>query len=106
MNSNASDNPAIIQHIKALNAELERACEAYYRMAQPIMSDAEYDKKEKTLRDLVKASPWLAEFAPVLATVGSDLASSTRVRHSRPMLSIENKYDKQEIVDWFKQVSE
>lgn len=104
MNSTA-DNPAVIQHIKSLNAELERARDAYYRAAQPIMPDAEYDKKEKNLRALVKASPWLAEYAPVLTTVGSDLtASAGRVRHTRPMLSIENKYDKKEIVDFQREV--
>jgi len=103
--TNSIDNPAVIARIRQLNTELELAREAYYKSATPIMSDAEYDKKEKNLRDIVKSSPWLAEFAPVLTTVGNDLMPAAgRIRHSRPMLSIENKYEKSEIDDFQKNV--
>jgi DNA ligase (NAD+) len=83
-----------------LNALLVKARDAYYKKAAPIMTDAEYDAKEKELADIVAANPSLAEFAPVLTTVGSDLVTG-RVKHIRPMLSIENKYDKDEIVTFF-----
>jgi DNA ligase (NAD+) len=94
------DNPIVTEQIKKLNARLEAARDAYYKEAQPIMPDAEYDVLERQLRNLVQASPWLAEHAPVLRTVGSDVTSTGRVRHSRPMLSIENQYTYEDVLAW------
>ena len=85
-----------------LNDHLTKARDAYYKQGSPIMPDAEYDALEKKLADLVRDNPALAEFAPVLVTVGSDIKSGQRVKHIRPMLSIENKYDKNEIVEFFR----
>ena len=102
---NGFDNPIVTEQIKKLNARLEAARDAYYKMAQPIMPDAEYDTLEKQLRALVQASPWLAEYASVLHTVGSDLNPNTgRVRHSRPMLSIENQYTFEDVLAWYDKV--
>ena len=80
------------EQIKKANAVLEQARDAYYKKASPLMSDAEYDSLEKQLRDLVATVPHLAEYAPVLKTVGSDLTAQGRVKHAVPMRSIENQY--------------
>jgi len=68
------------------------------------MSDAEYDAQEKELADIISANPQLKVFAPVLHTVGSDVTASGRVKHSRPMLSIENKYTVDDFVEWAKKI--
>lgn len=88
------------QQIRDLTDRLQQAQDAYYRLNAPVMPDAEYDAKERQLRDLVAAEPQYAPIAaPVLERVGSDLQGK-RIRHSRPMLSIENKYVESELVDW------
>ena len=90
-----------IVRVRELNAALERAREAYYQQASPIMSDAEYDHLEKELRDLCGTDRKLLSLAPVLAFVGSDLTDkSTRIKHKISMLSIENLYEEEEVVDW------
>jgi DNA ligase (NAD+) len=89
------------QQIVDLNARLREASEAYYKKNQPITPDADFDALERQLRDLVERHPEFAEYAPMLSSVGSDL-SGGRIPHARPMLSIENKYDKNEIVEFFR----
>src|SRR5271157_2725892 len=88
--------------IKQLNKTLEEARDAYYQKAAPIMSDADYDEGEKLLRKYVAEAPHLAEYAPVLKTVGSDLTAQGRVRHTVPMLSIENQYTFEDVLAWCK----
>ncbi len=93
--------------IRELNRQIEEARKAYYVDAQPIMSDAEYDLLERQLGAAVTSAPEFRHLATAIKTVGSDLTPvSGRVKHSQPMLSIENKYDKREIVEWFNTLSE
>jgi DNA ligase (NAD+) len=104
--------------IVALNQLLTNARQAYYVAGEPIMSDAEFDTKEAELRGLITAHPDYAPLATVLNTVGSDLETSengendsdletsengSRVQHIQPMLSIENNYSKEDVVEWCRQ---
>ena len=43
--------------IIAVNQELLDARHAYYVLAQPIMTDAEYDAKEKDLKQMIQIMP-------------------------------------------------
>ena len=96
-----ADNPTTLLAVQQYNGKLEAARDAYYKKAAPIMTDAEYDAMEKHLKDIIARAPKLAKYATVLTTVGSDLTSGGRVKHNRPMLSIENKYEKSEINDFY-----
>src|SRR5580658_9797996 len=98
-----ADNPTTLLAVQQYNRKLEEARDAYYKKAAPIMTDAEYDAMEKHLKSIIARAPKLAYAATVLSTVGSDLRAnaSGRVRHIRPMLSIENKYTKDEITEFF-----
>ena len=79
--------------IVAVNDELLRARHAYYVLSQPIMTDAVFDAKEKDLRAMVSQLPQFADLATALVTVGDDtVEASGRIRHSSPMLSLENQY--------------
>lgn len=103
---------------KDLNGKLENARCAYYTLADPIMTDAEYDTLEAQLRGMVQANPKLASVSTVLTEVGSDITpsvdisvatsakSSGRVKHIRPMLSIENQYSKDDIKNFYTNLPE
>ncbi len=95
-----ADNPNTEALIRSLNGQVLEAQKAYYSGA-PIMEDDEYDVLEARLKSVVKTSPWLANLATALQRPGDAPTASGRVRHIRPMLSIENKYDKSEITDFF-----
>ena len=90
------------QQIIDMNARLLKASEAYYKKNQPIMSDAEFDKLERQLKQLVAENPEFKALATILASVGTDLtANGGRIPHARPMLSIENQYQKEDVVAFF-----
>ena len=58
------------------NNELVNARHAYYALARPIMTDAEYDRLERQLYNMVKGLPQFKSLATVLTTVGSDLVNT------------------------------
>jgi DNA ligase (NAD+) len=108
--------------IEELNATLLRARNAYAAGA-PLMSDAKFDRLERTLASLVRQHPDEAGKATVLTTVGSDLtappvqsnqAAATqappisapgRIPHKYPMRSIQNFYSVAEVVAWYQKVA-
>ena len=75
--------------IETLNSQLIDAQVAYYA-GDPILSDGEYDALEAQLISLVNANSNFANLATVLTRVGDSKNSLTRIKHDRPMLSIEN----------------
>jgi DNA ligase (NAD+) len=95
-----ADNPNTEAIIRSLNKQVLAAQAAYYS-GEPILSDAEYDALEARLKGIVQSSPWLANLATSLQKPGDAPTASGRVKHIRPMLSIENKYTKPEITDFF-----
>ncbi len=92
------DNEKIRQEIQQLRRELQRHNDLYYRHASPVISDQEYDALERRLRELEHAHPELAADDSPTARVGADSDSRfPSLPHSRPMLSLANSYDPQEV---------
>jgi DNA ligase (NAD+) len=93
------------EHVEELRAELRRHEHLYYVMDAPVISDAEYDA-------LINELKWLEEEYPELLTpdspsqrVGGKPAEGfKKVRHSRPMLSLDNAYSEEELADWDRRV--
>ncbi len=77
-----------------LEKRVLEAQKAYYA-GDPIMPDAEYDVLEAQLRAVAPNSK-------VLQKVGTD--GSGRIKHDRPMLSIENMYTEAEVLAWVAQL--
>ena len=86
-----------IDQIKELTAELLYHCHLYYDMDAPTISDAEYDKKFDTLKQLEdEVNFWLAN-SPTRKVQGQVLDSFQKVTHSKPMLSAAKTKDVNEI---------
>lgn len=86
-----------IEHIKELTAELLHHCHLYYDMDAPEISDAEYDKKFDSLKQLEdEANFWLAN-SPTRRVQGQILDGFQKVAHSKPMLSAAKTKDINEI---------
>jgi DNA ligase (NAD+) len=79
-----------------LAARIRAADEAYYVADAPVMSDAAYDALVAELRALEAADPSLATVTSPIAAPGGRAAFSP-VRHRRPMLSLANSYDADEL---------
>ncbi len=89
------------QEIEALRAELERHNRLYYLEAQPEISDYEFDQKLRRLQELEAAHPELHDpNSPSQRVGGAAIDEFRTVLHDPPMLSIENAYSREELLEW------
>ncbi len=89
----------------ARSAELRRAIDdanrAYYVDDAPTISDAEYDRLFRELRELETAHPELITPDSPTRRVGAEPASAlAKFSHQRPMLSLANAFDADELGAW------
>ncbi|NNE55631.1 MAG: NAD-dependent DNA ligase LigA, partial [Flavobacteriales bacterium] len=91
------------QRIKELSQELREHNRKYYVLAQPDISDYEFDVKLKELQQLEEQFPDLAAPDSPTKRVGGDLTDKfEKISHKFPMLSLSNSYSFEEISDWMK----
>lgn len=88
--------------IAELTAEIRKHDELYYQKAQPVISDAEYDKLYRELVDLERTFPELARSdSPTQRVGGAPLKEFTQIAHRSPMLSLDNTYSEEEVAAFF-----
>ena len=84
-----------------LRAEIERHNRLYYVEAAPEISDRDYDALLKQLEALEKQFPELATpDSPTRRVGGEPLKGFENVRHTVPMISLANTYNKEELVEF------
>ncbi len=89
------------QLIEALTVELRQHNYNYYVLAQPTISDFDFDVKLKELAALEKAHPELANPESPTQRVGGEITKEfNTVKHRWPMLSLGNTYNEQELLDF------
>ena len=93
--------------ILALRAALHRHNYNYYVLNAPTISDQEFDAKMRQLQDLEAQHPELFDANSPTQRVGSDLNNEfPTVVHKRPMLSLANTYNRQEVSEFFQRVQD
>jgi DNA ligase (NAD+) len=96
-----SDRKNAKERIEELRREIWRHRKLYYVDAAPEISDAEYDALERELEQLEEEHPDLVTEDSPTQRVGHPVSGELpEVRHSRPMLSLDNVYSEQELRDW------
>ena len=94
-----------IERIQTLRQELHVHNHRYYVLAQPTISDYEFDQLMHELQELEQKHPELADANSPTQRVGSDLKSEfVAVKHTYPMLSLGNTYSEQELREWDERV--
>src|SRR5947209_875926 len=79
----------------------------YYVMDQPEISDASFDKLMRQLKDLESEHPELiTPDSPTQRVGGKPSEGFIKVPHSRPMLSLDNAYNEDELRAWERRVHE
>ncbi len=95
------------EEILSLRDELHRHNYNYYVLNAPVISDQDFDMKMHRLQDLEVLHPELADPNSPTQRVGSDLSNDFQtVVHKRPMLSLANTYNRQEVAEFYQRVSE
>jgi DNA ligase (NAD+) len=79
----------------------------YYVQADPLISDYEYDTLYKQLEKFEKENPGLITLDSPTQRVGAGLVKDfAKVQHLVPMLSLENSYNADDLLDWDRKARE
>jgi len=103
-----NDKPKGIQReIDKLRDEIRHHEYLYYVMDAPELPDAEFDQLMQELKRLEAEHPTLiTPDSPTQRVGGKPREGFVKVVHSRPMLSLDNAYNEQELRDWDRRVRE
>src|SRR3954449_5290879 len=87
--------------LKRLALEIERHNAAYYQEDAPKISDAEYDELRKRLNAIEARFPELVSSGSPSQKVGAAPSGRfKKVRHAVPMLSLDNGFAEQDVLDF------
>ncbi len=92
---------AAADEILRLRRDIEKHNYQYHVLDDPLISDAEYDRLFRRLVDIESKHPELVTpDSPTQKVGGAPLERFSTVRHSLPMLSLNNAMDPQELVEF------
>ena len=92
---------------EALREKIRHHEYLYYVLDQPAISDAEFDKLMRDLKDLEAEHPDLITAdSPTQRVGGKPREGFVKVPHSSPMLSLDNTYNEDELRAWERRVHE
>ena len=102
---NSLDNE-ILKNYTNLKNKIEKYNNLYYNEDNPIISDMEYDRLLRKLKEMEKEYPALLEIddSPTEKIGGTASNKFSKVEHKVPMLSLSNTYNIAEIEDFDKRV--
>ncbi|MCR5674131.1 MAG: NAD-dependent DNA ligase LigA [Lachnospiraceae bacterium] len=91
-----------------LNAKINRHMDLYYNEDAPEISDAEYDALMRELKAAEKEHPeWVTPDSPTQKIGGTaKREAGVKVTHNVPMLSIEDVFDREEVVSFVDRIHE
>lgn len=77
----------------------------YYSLEDPKISDSEYDKLLKELQNLEKNNPaFITKDSPTQRVSGTVSSTFNKVEHLSPMLSLDNSYSTDDIIEWHERI--
>ncbi len=98
---------AAARKIEKLRDEIRHHEHLYYVLDAPEISDAEYDALMNELKHLEAAHPEFVTLdSPTQRVGGKPAEGFKKAAHSRPMLSLDNAYNAEELADWDRRVHE
>lgn len=87
--------------IQMLTDELNEHNHKYYVLAQPVISDFEFDQKLKELQDLEEQFPQYRQAdSPTLRVGGAVTKNFPVFTHKKPLLSLGNTYSSEELAEF------
>lgn len=96
---------SVLDKIDKLRKEINEHDYRYYVLAEPVISDAEYDRLMSTLEELEKQYPELVTpDSPTQRVSGEPTKKFPTVTHSTPMLSLSNSYTEEEVREFDRRV--
>jgi DNA ligase (NAD+) len=104
--SSSMDRTEAEKTIAQLRGEIRKHDRLYYEQAAPAISDREYDRLYKQLVDLETEFPdLLTPDSPTQRVGGKPLEAFAQIQHRAPMLSLDNTYSEEEVVNFYKRIT-
>jgi len=101
VSTSGADREDAARRAEQLRASIAHHRKRYYVADDPAVSDAEYDALERELLDIEQRWPELVTADSPTSRVGGEPAQGLPTfRHARPLLSLDNAYNEQELRDW------
>ena len=98
---------SVEKEVEKLRADLRYHEHRYYVLDDPEISDFEFDKMMRRLQELEEAHPELVTpDSPTQRVGGKPAEAFPKVRHSSPMISLDNTYSVDELADFDRRVRE
>ena len=96
----------IVNQYKKKIDELIKHNKSYFIKDKPVISDAEYDSIKKELIQLEKKYPYLEKINSVKTIIGAPPSNEfKKVKHLRPMLSLSNAFNSNDMKDFLKRIN-
>jgi len=103
----AAASKDIQKKIEALREKIRYHEHRYYVLDDPEISDLEFDKLLEQLKKIEAEQPDLiTPDSPTQRVGGKPREGFLKLRHSSPMLSLDNTYNEEELRDWERRVHE
>lgn len=94
----------IKKQIEKLVKELNYHCYRYYVLDSPVISDEEYDRLYFRLKELENKYHYILPDSPTQRVGAPPLNKFEKVKHSEPMLSLDNAFSHDEVREFDKRV--
>ena len=94
----------IKKEIEQLVKDLNYHCYRYYVLDAPIISDAEYDRKYRHLKELEEQYHYLLPDSPTLRVGAPPLEKFAKIKHTEPMLLLDNAFSYDEVREFDKRI--
>lgn len=92
--------------IEALKAQIKHHDKKYYEDSAPTISDSDYDKLRKRLEELEGLFPELiTKDSPTQKVGGKAQEKFGKVKHKKPMLSLNNAFDFEDVKDFIEKAN-
>jgi len=105
MGKPSNPDSAPVRRAEKLRSQLRRHEHLYYVLDAPDITDAEYDALMNELKRIEAEHPeLLTPDSPTQRVGGKPAEGFRKVRHSRPMLSLDNAYSAEELAAWYARV--
>src|SRR4030065_50967 len=96
----------IHQRLDELKSEINYHNYRYHVLDAPVISDYEYDKLIKELREIETKHPeWITSDSPSQRAGAAALEKFVKVRHPAPILSLANAFTGEDVRAWFERGS-
>ena len=96
----------LVKEFKKKVEQLKKHNYLYFNKDKPIISDAKYDKLKRNINNLENSNNFLKELNLLKNIVGSSPSNKfKKIQHLKPMLSLSNAFDKNDMVDFIKKIN-